>query len=234
MSSTSCAAEVTIQPVARAVLIIEDHPLVAQAMVGELKRTDRTLDLQTCGDASAAMAKLTLPFGTWFRIFLDLDIPGAHGLSLAREIKKLKLHDRCCVLTALDRSELIGEVSRLGFLGYIVKACPYVDFERALADAMSGLRTFPLPHSETHTSIRISRRQEQLLDAVRRGMSSREIAHTLCLSEGTVNNCINATIKALNASTRTQAVGRALELGLLTIQAKDDPALEQPDYRHLA
>jgi DNA-binding NarL/FixJ family response regulator len=224
-----------MQPVAKAVLIVEDHPLVAQAMVGELSRANSALVLHVCGDADSAMAQMTQEGRSWFRIFLDLDVPGAYGLSLARQIHGIDLHARCCVLTALNKSELIAEVYRLGFLGYIVKASPYGDFERALAAVMAGERTFPLQRSGDHTSIRISRRQEQLLDGVRRGMSSKDLARELCLTEGTVSNCITSAMKALNVSTRTHAVTKALELGLLSWRAGDDGLADrQGNLRHTA
>ncbi len=218
-----------MQPVAKAVLIVEDHPLVAQAMVGELSRADSSLELQVCGGADSAMAQLTREGKAWFRIFLDLDVPGAYGLSLARQIHGIDLHARCCVLTALNKSGLIAEVYQLGFLGYIVKASPYGDFERALAAVMEGHRTFPLQPVGGQTSIRISRRQEQLLDGVRRGMSSKDLARELCLTEGTVSNCITSAMKALNVSTRTHAVAKALELGLLSFRAGDDDVADRSE-----
>jgi two-component system, NarL family, response regulator DesR len=229
------AAEVPMQPVAKAVLIVEDHPLVAQAMVGELSARDSSLDLQICGTAERAMALLTGEGKPWFRIFLDLDVPGAFGLSLARQIHGIDLHARCCVLTALNKSELITEVYRLGFLGYIIKASPYGDFEHALGAVMVGERSFPLQRVGGQASIRISRRQEQLLDGVSRGMSSKDLARELSLTEGTVSNCITSAMKALNVSTRTHAVAKALELGLLSLRAGDDNASDQRDkVRRLA
>jgi two-component system response regulator DesR len=50
-------------------------------------------------------------------------------------------------------------------------------------------------------------------------MVSKQIAANLSLSEGTVNNHINATMRALKVSTRTHAVTRALELGLIGVDA---------------
>ena len=224
-----------MQPVANIVLIVEDHPLVAQAMVGELSRANSSLELHVCGDADSALAQLNLHGRDWFRIFLDLDVPGAYGLSLARQIHRLDLHARCCVLTALNRSDLIAEVHRLGFLGYIVKASPYLDFKRALSAVMAGGRTFPLQQADTRASVRISRRQEQLLDGVRRGMSSKELARALSLTEGTVSNCITSAMKALNVSTRTHAVAKALELGLLNLQAAEDRIVDRgPELKRSA
>jgi DNA-binding NarL/FixJ family response regulator len=64
--------------------------------------------------------------------------------------------------------------------------------------------------------MRLTRRQRQFLHCVRRGMSSKEIARTASLTEGTVNNCITAAMRVLEVTSRSHAVGRALELGLLS------------------
>ena len=205
------------------ILIVEDHPMVAQAMLGQLMRTDKGLRLSVCETAAAARKELFNSGTPWFRVFLDLDVPGAYGLSLAREVSDAGLQDRCCVVTALNKRELIGEVQRMGFLGYIVKALPYVDFQFALDHVLKGERAFPQADLGNHQSVRLTRRQEQLLDLVRLGQSSKEIARTVSLSEGTVNNCINAAMRALDVGSRSHAVAKALELGLLALRAPDSP-----------
>ena len=207
------------------VLLVEDHPLVAHAMVGELTRSNNRLELHVAPDAATAMRQLMDPSREWHRIFLDLDVPGAHGLSLAREIQRNNFEKRCCVVSALSRTDLIAEIRLLGFLGYIVKASSFAEFKRAIAQVMSGDRTFPSLEMDARTLIRLSRRQEQMLDCVRRGMSSKEIARVVFLSEGTVNNCINAALRALDVSSRSHAVAKALELGLLAFDTRDsEPA----------
>jgi len=199
------------------VLIIEDHPMVSQAMLGHLARVDPQLGLQVSEDAGSARVQLFHSSTDWFRIFLDLDIPGAYGLSLAREIRAAGRQAQCCIVTALNRHELIAETQRMGFLGYIVKALPYVEFDIALARILRGDPAFPAAAPHTHLVTRLTRRQEHLLDLVRHGLSSKEIARVASLSEGSVNNCINAAMKALNVSSRSHAVARALELGLLNL-----------------
>lgn len=107
----------------------------------------------------------------------------------------------------------------LGFLGYIVKATPIADFKRCVAEVLGGARTFPRVVLDTRSPIRLTRRQEQVLDCVRRGLTSKEIARVV-LSEGTVNNCINAAWKALHVTSRSHAVAKALELGLLKVDVR--------------
>jgi len=176
-----------------------------------------------CGDAASTRSLLSDKRQEWFRIFLDLDVPGAYGLSLPKDVQRAGLHTSCCVVTAFDKPDLIAEVRSMGFLGYIVKASPYGEFVRAIGKVLAGERTFPeITGIKAHLAARLTKRQEQLLDCVRRGLSSKEIAARCFLSEGTVNNAINAAMKALGVTSRSHAVAKAIELGLLTISTQDE------------
>ena len=211
------------------VLIVEDHPLVGEAMRDVLARSSGDLEPYVCADAPSALKEVSDPQKSWFRIFLDLDVPGAHGLSLARELHSRRLHTRCCIVSGLDKQHLIEEVQRLGFLGYIVKASPSAEFAKALGNVLVGEPAFPAMYRTANQPLmRLTRRQEQLLDCVQRGMSSKEIARALFLSEGTVNNGIAAAMKALNVTSRSHALAKALELGLLDLNATNDA----PDRVH--
>ena len=139
------AEHTSIAIASRSVLIVEDHPLVGEAMRDVLARSADDLDPHLCPDAATAIAHLLDSQKTWFRIFLDLDVPGANGLSLAKQICELKLQSRCCIVSGLDRPHLIDEVRRLGFLGYIVKAIPLTDFARALGRALGRPSLVPTP-----------------------------------------------------------------------------------------
>ena len=206
----------------KSVLIVEDHAVIAELMRDFLQGWGEDILSHVCPDASSALALLNDERQDWFRIFLDLDIPGAYGLSLAKEIQRAGLHSRCCVVSAHKGRELIAEVQAMGFLGYIVKSSAYPQFVRSVACILKGDRSFPDPHERAHVSIRLTKRQEQLLDAVRRGLSSKEIAATCFLSEGSVNNALHATVRVLDAKNRAHAVARAIELGLLTMPHGDE------------
>jgi DNA-binding NarL/FixJ family response regulator len=206
------------------VLIVEDHPLVADAMSEALSRSVGDLEPFICFDASNARAAMSDRDKHWFRIFLDLDVPGARGLSLAREFHSHHLQARCCVVSGFDRADLIDEVRELGFLGYIVKATASAEFAQALSAVVAGERSFPaLNRAANHLAMRLTRRQEDLLDCLRRGMSSKETAVALFLSEGTVNNGITAAMKALEVTNRTHAVSKAIDMGLLGPHMSDLP-----------
>ncbi len=200
----------------KAVLIVEDHPLVAEATRDLLSRSTHSLRTVICNNTQQALERLNDSNEDWFRILLDLDVPGAYGLSLARQVRQRGLHGRCCIVTGCHNPDFIAELESQGFLGYIVKATPVDEFMQAIGKVLDEQRVFP-PTAPRQRSgaIRLTRRQSQLLDCVRRGMLSKQIAADLSLSEGTVNNHINATMRTLKVSTRTHAVSRAIELGLI-------------------
>ena len=200
----------------KAVLVIEDHPLVAEATSKLLIGCSDLIHPVISSTAVQALEQLDDPTSQWFRIFLDLGVPGAYGLSLAREVQSRGLASRCCVVSAFENPEYVSEIYRHGFLGYITKAIPVVAFTTAIWKVLDGERCFPSMSSARKVAgIRLTRRQTQLLEKIRAGCSSKEIATDLCLAEGTVNNHVAAILQSLEAGSRAHAVARAIELGFL-------------------
>lgn len=200
----------------RTVLVVEDHPLVAEATGKLLAGCGASIRPVISSTAAEALLKLNDPDFTWFRIFLDLDVPGAYGLSLAREVKQRAMAERCCVVTAFDNPEYVSEIWAHGFLGYISKASPIADFTSAVIAVLGGERSFPYSSKGKRVQgVRLTRRQTQLLEQIRAGQSSKEIANELHIAEGTVNNHVAAILQSLDATSRAHAVARAIELGFL-------------------
>jgi two-component system response regulator DesR len=201
--------------VMRPVLIIEDHPLVAEATGKLLARYGDHVTPVICSDAFQAAEKLDSR-ADWFRIFLDLDVPGAYGLSLAKEVRQRGLANRCCVVSAFERADYIGEIKAWGFLGYIVKAIAVAEFTAELIKVLAGEPTFPAtPLVRRVAATRLTRRQTQLLELIQAGLSSKQIADELHLAEGTVNNQVTSILQVFEVGSRTHAIARAIELGLL-------------------
>jgi DNA-binding NarL/FixJ family response regulator len=220
----------------RPVLIVEDHPLVAEATGMLLTRYGHQVTPVICSNADQTIENLDSRGDDWFRIFLDLDVPGAYGLSLAKEIRQRRLASRCCVVSAFERADYIGEIRAWGFLGYIVKAVAVTEFTAALVKVLAGDRSFPAsPVMRRVAATRLTRRQTQLLELIQAGLSSREIADELSLAEGTVNNQVASILQVFEASSRAHAVARAIELGLLETHPHADSfkAHRHPARGHL-
>ncbi|MCW5660128.1 MAG: response regulator transcription factor [Burkholderiaceae bacterium] len=213
----------------RHVLVVEDHPLVAEATARLLTHAFDDVHVVSCGTASGAMERLRDSQSVWSRIFLDLAVPGAFGLSLAKQVRSLGAAPICCVVSAFDRDDYVRQLQAWGFLGYIPKSMPVDAFVARLNDAMRGLGTFPAtPRERRSSSIRLTARQTEILELIQQGRSSKQIATLMNLAEGTVNNQVAALLHVLQADSRSHAVAKAIELGLIDVTSSVPFVASQP------
>jgi DNA-binding NarL/FixJ family response regulator len=201
------------------ILIIENHPIVAEATKLCLSRIDPTLVTTVCGSAEAALVAFHAK-GSWFRIFLDPQVQGSYGLSLLRQFARLGVAEKCVVMAGTDNLQWKAEAAAMGILGYLNKASPLEDFTTSIEAVIQGRRVFStdtLSHEEA-VPVRLTRRQQDVLYLLHRGYSSKRIAGQLSLSTGTVDNHVTAILRAFNVTNRTHAIARAIALGFVSLQ----------------
>src|SRR3954462_4035616 len=104
------------------VLLIEDQPVVSEATADKISRNACVASIEVCSTAERARHALRCQPDRWGLIFLDLDVPGAVGLSLAMEIERMGKAPITCILTGSQRPDYIAQVEAAGFMGYILKA----------------------------------------------------------------------------------------------------------------
>lgn len=197
------------------ILLVEDHPLVADATRALLVKMDRSLDIYICDTATHAIETFQHN-KDWYRILLDINVPNARGLSLVRTFHRFGMADKCAVVTAFNNQQWSQEVSALGLLGYVVKAANLEDFTQAMQHILQGRKTFPINEcNQVVKPVRLTRRQQEILQLLHRGLASKEIAAELGLSLGTVNNHVTGLMRVLDVTNRTHAVSRAMDLGYL-------------------
>lgn len=198
------------------VLIVEGHPVVAFAIESLLSKIDSGIIATICGCAETARDEFLRPVN-WFRIFVDLDVPKAHGLSLARYFALQGAHERCVVVTGSSNPDFISAAKNLGLLGYIVKTAPFGDFMSQLRSVFDGRRTFPSVDGAKKPGAPslITPRQYDVLCLLQRGYSSKQIAQQLKLNSGTIDNHVAGLMRTLHVSSRTHAVAKAMELGYI-------------------
>jgi len=125
------------------VLFIEDQPVVSEATSDKISRSPRVASIHVCDTADKALHALRSEPDRWGLIVLDLDVPGAIGLSLAMEIKRLGKAAITCILTGAHSADYIALAAAGGFQGYILKAMEIEALERALDSAIAGEKIFP-------------------------------------------------------------------------------------------
>jgi DNA-binding NarL/FixJ family response regulator len=204
------------------VLIVESMPFVACALAGLLSGLGVASSV-ILGSAQEAIA--AVESGDKFDLlFVDLDAPGSYGLSLVRHFAGRGLQRRCVVLANPRHAQWVGQVKAMGALAYILKTAPLAEFRAAVAQALDGKGGFPETPAATDTP-RLTRRQQDIVGLLHRGYTSKKIASQLRLKTGTVDNHVTGLMRALNASSRTHAVAKAMALGYVS---QHDAARQNP------
>ena len=150
-------------------------------------------------------------------VLMDIQMKNMDGLSAAEAIIKKDSGARILLLTTFSDDEYIVKSLSVGAKGYILKQ----DFEGivpALNAVMKGQSVFcgeiinKLPKlmsnkEETDWSAYdISEKEMEIIEQVSKGLSNKEIATKLCLSEGTVRNYLSIILEKLELRDRTQLV----------------------------
>lgn len=135
------------------------------------------------------------------------------AFALCRAFRERMPHVRV-VLTAAD-GRISAAAGRLhGAVGYISKQMPATAIVDALRRIVEGDRVFPKAQY-AEGGVRLTARELDVLRRVASGCSNGEVANALCLSRHTIKQCVSEVYRKLDVRNRTEASGRARELGLL-------------------
>jgi len=213
-------------------LVVDDHPLMADALRAAAEHLDSRALVQTAPDLGKAfdLAAATPDFDL---VTLDLGLPGCSGMQALERFRERFPNLPVVVITAVsDRASVIAAVDR-GAMGFIPKTAPRDVLLNALKVVLSGGIYLPpevlkpcaaeqgdvtAARAETapggKAELGLSPRQGEVLSLLLRGMSNKLIARQLDISENTTKIHVSAVLQALGVSSRTQAVIKASELRL--------------------
>lgn len=195
------------------VLIVDDHPLVGEALEISIRKSYPHLDVGRVASAAEAEAFARRHADRLRLVMLDLMLPDADGFSALLRLQQLAPDSRIAIVSARTDAHTISMARAFGVHGYLSKAEDVETLVNAVGALLRGETMFPADSVADPAAIDFHRRlatlsaaQLRVLRAVSEGKINKQIAADMDLTEGTVKQHVSAIFKKLGVSNRSQAV----------------------------
>jgi NarL family two-component system response regulator LiaR len=215
------------------VLIVDDHQVVRQGLRFLLEQEDGIEVVGECAEGPSAIAAVRTLAPTV--VLLDLFLPGQDGISVLAQIKQDRPATEVLMLTSSTDEEHLLAAVRAGALAYLPKTAGVDQVVTAVRAAAKGESVLEpriaarLVREVRQASFRrrpldqLSPRELEVLAALARGRTNRQIAKALQISEETVKAHVSSILAKLHLADRTQAAIFGLQQRLVPL----DQALDQ-------
>jgi len=206
------------------VLVADDHPVVRKGLVSILTHGHGMEVVGEAADGAEAVeqARELRPDV----ILMDLMMPHKNGLEAIAEIKQDNPQARIMVLTSFGEEDRVSDAIRAGALGFLIKDSSTDDLFHAIREVYSDNLSLPPeiaqrlmqdlkePRRDQSPETLLTNREGDVLQAVARGLSNREIAEQLTINAATVRSHVSNLLEKLRLSNRTQLALYAIDSGL--------------------
>ncbi|MFG2439290.1 response regulator [Streptomyces sp. NPDC048508] len=201
-------------------LLADDHPVVRAGLRAVLSAEP---DFEIVGEAPTAEAAVERALaGGVDVVLMDLQFgAGLHGAEATAAITARPGAPRVLVLTTYDTDADILAAVEAGACGYLLKDAPPEELSAAVRTAASGHSALaPAVADRLMDRMRtpaaaLSRRELEVLELVKDGLSNQQISKKLFLSQATVKSHLVHIYAKLGADSRTSAVAAATERGVI-------------------
>lgn len=198
------------------VLLAEDQAMVRGALAALLRLEDDIAVVAEVdrGDEVVAAALRARPDVA----LLDIEMPGADGLSAAGALREALPECRVVMLTTFGRVGYLRRAMSGGAVGFLLKDAPAAELAKAIRRVAKGERVLDPALALTALSEGdnpLTPREREVLAAAVDGATIADIAARLMLSEGTVRNHLSVAIQKLGGRNRVEAARLAEQKGWL-------------------
>jgi len=203
------------------IVLADDHPLTRVGIRDYLLKEE---EFELVGEASDGIEAGRLIENKKPDIaLLDIRMPGESGVSLARKIRELSPSTAVIMLTSYDAQQYVLSSLKAGAKGFLLKTATPEDLARAIRIVASGGLYLDSEVSQAmegpgFSPENLSSREREVLLEAARGLSSKEIAGKLYISERTVQTHLGSIYDKLGAKNKTEAMLLALKYGVVSLE----------------
>jgi len=190
------------------IFVIDDHPLMREAVAMLIRRLSTQANVVEL-DSLAAVQAAVITHGAPRLICLDLKLPDTQGVEAIAELKAQFENATLVVISAYPAAEYEARSLESGADAYVQKSAGATEIANVLRPFMNSEGRIDVPVQK------LSKRQKQLLVMIDKGMSNRDIAEELEISEHTVKVHLWRLFRRLNVKSRSQAGHLARQQGML-------------------
>jgi NarL family two-component system response regulator LiaR len=203
------------------VIICDDHPAFAQGLARVLEAECEELSVvgvATSGEEAQRLVQQLLPE----LVVMDIYMPELSGIEATREICALSPSTKVVMLTASDSGDDLYEALRAGALGYVTKDTQASEITDVLMSVHRNNYSFPAALADqlledlekADATLHLDDEEREILGAIGRGATNREIATQMNLSERTVRRRLHNIYDKLHLADRIEAAIYASQHGL--------------------
>ena len=212
------------------VAVVDDQRLFTKGLSGLVNMLPdvEVVGVAYDGEEAVALCRKTEPDV----VLMDISMPKMDGISATREIRSLLPQTAVIILTAHEEDEQVFEGIKAGAQGYLLKDAEPEDLSRAIRTVHAGdtiiapdlaqkmLHTFESGKISGSSRLMppLTERELEVIRALARGKSDRQIANHLGISEKTVRNHTSNIYRKLHIFDRTQAVIYAIREGVIEVE----------------
>ena len=196
-------------------LIAEDQSMLRDAMATLLSMEDSVESVLQAKDGKEAINLIST--NDIDVAILDVEMPEATGLDVREYIRSNNIHCKVVIVTTFKRMGYFERAIKNNVDAYVLK-------DRSIDELMKTINTVLAGHKEYSPELMenifnshnpLTNQEKTILLKIKEGLSNKEIANELFLSEGTIRNYISNILTKLNCKNRTEAVKKSTEEGWL-------------------
>ena len=206
------------------ILIVDDHTVVRDGLAAMLEREG---DFEVVGRASNGQEAVDrAPALRPAVVLMDLRMPEMDGVEAMRQLGEADPDVKFIVLTTYDTDEYMFDAIEAGAKGFLLKDASREELFRAIRAVAQGesliepgvaARVLDRLSREEQPFSLLSGRESEVLQAMASGAANKQIAAELSITESTVKTHVANIFQKLEAGGRTEAVTKALQMGLIKL-----------------